>query len=425
MGATWQKKAVKCVETGETWPTLSACYKGIGAPKSSLIKAIAGRRKYKGKTYYYVGQSATEEAQTGWDESQDSATYTYKGTKRIITLDDALAVANVDLSIWQVERWVKNSWDVTSKDANGKPQTTTNHQVKIWFERKTTTIDIDELLHDFRTSTSTIRNIRFKPTQAGAVYIGLADFHAGAYVSGLQQTTDYNYNTLESRLTAIASYINEGAYSSVHIGALGDFIESFTGLNHANSWKGLQKGAHGAKAVMLATEIIGHFLSKINNLASVDMVAGNHDRVTSKSDEDVEGQAAELIYEFLKIKMPDMDITYNPLVVTREIDDIVYVQTHGHHGISKRPIADILFDYGKQDKYNVLVSGHYHSRRKKELYKVVEGTLSDKASYRSVTLPPLFTGNFYSESNGWTSTAGFTMFYRNRFGQLEQRDVML
>lgn len=35
-------------------------------------------------------------------------------------------------------------------------------------------------------------------------------------------------------------------YSEVNILFLGDMIESFTGLNHKNSWKGLQKGMIGA-----------------------------------------------------------------------------------------------------------------------------------------------------------------------------------
>ena len=87
----------------------------------------------------------------------------------------------------------------------------------------------------------------------------------------------------------------------VHVHLLGDLIESFTGLNHKNSWKGLDKGMFGVSAVKLFVKLFKkHFLDKIINLGSIKMVAGNHDRVTSDSSEDVDGGAAELVAWGLK-----------------------------------------------------------------------------------------------------------------------------
>jgi hypothetical protein len=56
--------------------------------------------------------------------------------QRIKTLDDLLASAHVDLSIWDVERYVVNKWDNASKDANDEAQLVELYQVKVWLKRK-------------------------------------------------------------------------------------------------------------------------------------------------------------------------------------------------------------------------------------------------------------------------------------------------
>ena len=64
----------------------------------------------------------------------------------IKTLDQALEVAKVDLSTWDVDRHIVNSWEVTGKDAHGNFQTYTNWQVKVWLKRKTAEVQSLELL---------------------------------------------------------------------------------------------------------------------------------------------------------------------------------------------------------------------------------------------------------------------------------------
>lgn len=65
---------------------------------------------------------------------------------RIKTVEDALEYGKVDVAIWEVERFVINSWEVSmkldhgvDKDGNKKPQTTvtkTLWQIKVWLTRK-------------------------------------------------------------------------------------------------------------------------------------------------------------------------------------------------------------------------------------------------------------------------------------------------
>ena len=109
--------------------------------------------------------------------------------------------------------------------------------------------------------------------------VNLADLHLGAYIDGLRNTPAYSIQILINRLEEVAEITNSHGFSEVHVNILGDLIESFSGLNHKNSWKGLSKGMSGAEVIKFTTKVLHeHFLSKIDNLEKVNIIGGNHDR---------------------------------------------------------------------------------------------------------------------------------------------------
>ena len=174
------------------------------------------------------------------------------------------------------------------------------------------------------------------------------------------------------------------------------------------------------------------FISKINNLVSIDLVSGNHDRVTADKAQDDKGEVAQMLAYMFKMQYPQLDITYNPMLISKVYDGISYIFTHGHLPFVKKEISKVLFDYGKQGYYNVLVKGHLHSRevkktyRRKQLdfedYSVVE---LDEQDYRAITAPPIFTGNFFSESLGFTSSSGAAVIESNGRGKINYFDYCL
>lgn len=52
------------------------------------------------------------------------------------TLDDALKKAEVDTSVWEVERWVCNSYEQAAKDDTGSIEVTPLWQIKVWLRRR-------------------------------------------------------------------------------------------------------------------------------------------------------------------------------------------------------------------------------------------------------------------------------------------------
>ena len=179
------------------------------------------------------------------------------------------------------------------------------------------------------------------------------------------------------------------------------------------------KGLYGHHVVILAYEILRDFLAAVNNLTDVYMVAGNHDRSTSDAKHDNEGDVAGLLFYMVKQSYLNkkVNIEFSSIILNRMIDGIFYVMTHNHHGVSKGDIGKVFFEYGDQNSYNILLGGHWHSRKSKKVFHTLNETYLDQANYRAVDIAPLFTGNFYSESNGWTSNAGFSLIENNGNGK--------
>jgi hypothetical protein len=205
----------------------------------------------------------------------------YKGKTSITSLEEAVDFFEIDTDVWTVANWTCNSWDAGDS---------TNYQVKVRLDRKTadeyTAEDFDNLLTQYKNTVTKVKRRKVKGAGTGVAV--LADFHIGAKVEDMMQTDDFSYEVVVDRLKQAADQINRMGYKKVEIALLGDFIETFTGLNHMNSWQQLEYGGYGANVTIIAYNIIRDFIAQINNLGNVTVVSGNHDRTTVKADVETE-----------------------------------------------------------------------------------------------------------------------------------------
>lgn len=246
--------------------------------------------------------------------------------------------------------------------------------------------------------------------------ITLTDLHFGAYISAMQNTPEFNISILCEMLSEAADEVNRFKYSKVHVHLLGDLIESFTGLNHKNSWKGLDKGMFGVKAIRLFVELfVQHFLTKVVNLDKIKIVAGNHDRVTSDNKEDQDGGAAELIAWGLE--SIGYNVEFSTSTIKHIVEGVCYILNHGHHGYTKKlSTKEMCWNFGEKGYFNFIMEGHLHSRIAKlnaSQVKNFELITDDSIDCRRQVCASLFTGNSYSEYGGWSTTAGFTITETN------------
>lgn len=233
----------------------------------------------------------------------------------------------------------------------------------------------------------------------GNVVVHVCDLHAGADIKETKNLPAYNYGVLEQKLGAISKDVNQRKPKTVKLVLNGDFIETFTGLNHINSWKNIDmKEGYGVKATIKVIDILKKFISDIHNVGEVILISGNHDRVTSNNKEDVEGEVTRLIAYILKgVFEKHFPVKWSPDVVSSEIDDCGFVFTHGHLGISKKTGETIVNMYGNKELYNLIVMGHLHTRK----------VLSDSYENRVIHAPSIFTGNDYSKGLGYSSRSGY------------------
>lgn len=295
---------------------------------------------------------------------------------------------------------------------------------KVFFEEKTFE-EIKEILTNELSQLIKVETKIVKGKETGVLVI--ADLHLGAYIDGLVNTKNYSIPILVEYLENIVSIVNDFNYIEVNVLFLGDMIESFTGLNHKNSWKGLQKGMIGAEVIKFSINILHEkLLSKINNLKLVKLVAGNHDRLTSDKDEDTDGGACDLIAFGLELR--GYNVEFHPTVISCDIDGINYVLLHGHKGISRKATKDICWDFGKKGIYNVILEGHLHSiiqklsvnmRGKHNIIK------DDSVDHIRMNARSLFTGNGFSEDLGYTSNAGFSIITNNGKGLPNINNILL
>lgn len=252
--------------------------------------------------------------------------------------------------------------------------------------------------------------------QGGEVVITLADLHNGARIENIQNTHDFNPAILEKYLDTMAHQINSQGYEHVNIALVGDLIESFTGLSHKNSWKGIEYGYYGSTVVIKTVEMLSRFISKVNNVKRLIGVNGNHDRGTSDNKEDTKGEIGTLIFYMLKqIYSDKIEVLHHEEVISIEIDGIQYIIAHGHLGEVKKGAAKIIIEYGNSRLFNLILTGHLHSR-------IIS---DDGRNFRHLWCPSLFTGNRYSKQLGFSSTAGYLRIVNNGDGKPNISDVSL
>lgn len=268
----------------------------------------------------------------------------------------------------------------------------------------------DELKAELLECLPTIEKYRIaripEPYKMDCIAATIADLHVGAFVEGLRATKDYNNEILRGYLKKTAERINRYGAKEVHINILGDLIESFTGLNHPNSWKSMQYGMYGVRVVKEAHKIILEFLCSINNLVQVNGVGGNHDRPTASNKEENNGEIAELIFWVLEKSMPNIKFTYNHTMNLQIIDSICYLLTHGDCIFSNdTKIGELLFQHGRQDMYNLVLRAHRHTRI----------TVKDAINSRVINVAAQITGNSHSDRLGFNGNAGFLVTFREDY----------
>lgn len=408
-----------------TFESIADAARSLGLDGANISRVTRGLRQTCGGFKWVVSKDHSNNE----DRYADNISYEYKNedlninakiSKSIKTLEDAIEYFDIDLDKWYIPYFKCNVWESKDKGSRAKLPL---HQVKLTLRRKPISFEdckeeIDAVLTKYKPKPIV------RSSGNGVLSVELADFHIGANVTDLYRTKDFNLGILRDYLVTVSEIVNGYGADSVYINMHGDFIESITGLNHDDSWKSMASGMYGAEVLMVAHRLLsGDLIGRIKNVSCINMVSGNHDRISSKKSVDNYGEAAKILHYMLSRDFPEIETNYDSLILVKEIDGINHIMTHGHHGISKKDLAKVISDYGVNSMFNLWTEGHYHSRHYTKVlktslakYDTVDYVLLDDMNYRKLRLPSLFTGNFFSESLGYAGNAGVVITYNNGNG---------
>jgi hypothetical protein len=258
----------------------------------------------------------------------------------------------------------------------------------------------------------------YKPTYHSSNIEGVlkwSDLHFGSYIRNVMHVQDFDKDILLDGLLDSIAVTNNYGFKKVHVHINGDLIESFSGLNHINSWMSMDKDMIGATAIKMCSKMLHTAFQKIDNLGKIKIVAGNHDRLSKDNKEDVKGGAAELICYCLELM--GYDVEFHPYVISHFVDGINHINLHGDKGISKKSTEKIILDYGIQGEYNLINEGHLHSLieklsiKQRESFEIVK---DDSILHRRFYLPSFFPGNYYSATLGYTTNPGYFIIWANK-----------
>ena len=214
----------------------------------------------------------------------------------VLTLKDALRVAEIDTEIWEVDRYLINSWEVTMgiKSTGDIPKTCTNWQVKVWLKRKikypleTATEAIIERMEKYSPKYDKI-NFSFKGKEDKCLLeIALYDLHFGKLAWEKEVGHDFDIENSEKiYLDATIDLLNQARPRTVEkilfpVGQDFFHINNPMGITPAGG-NILDVDSRFAKVIETGEMAVIKAIEYCRQIAPVDIlwIPGNHDPETS------------------------------------------------------------------------------------------------------------------------------------------------
>lgn len=154
--------------------------------------AVSGRREAP-----VAAPSRPEPTATGLtiNEAAGTADLTRTTPQPVRTLDELIAVCEIDTSVWEVETWTANTWETAAKQADGSMKPTTLYQVKAKLRRLVVTPHAVAagILDALREKVKPLRPVRHPATDSGYLYVAtFGEPHLGKRAWAPETGEDYD-----------------------------------------------------------------------------------------------------------------------------------------------------------------------------------------------------------------------------------------
>jgi 3',5'-cyclic AMP phosphodiesterase CpdA len=135
--------------------------------------------------------------------------------EQVRTLADLVRVCEIDTTVWEVERWVANKWEMGYKDKQSDPGTVPLYQIKAWLKRiNGTTLTLmalrDGLVSDIKAVTRKVQPVRTarKFVESGWLFeFSPFDLHMGKYAWDEETVTNYDVDIAADLFNASLDFL--------------------------------------------------------------------------------------------------------------------------------------------------------------------------------------------------------------------------
>tara|TARA_R100000664_G_C2747409_1_gene134930 strand:- start:227 stop:1510 length:1284 start_codon:yes stop_codon:yes gene_type:complete len=316
-----------------------------------------------------------------FQETKNDAVLTAENCTRVKSLEDLLSACEVDLDMWDVEKYDIGTYEVTGFDNDRKPITVTMYRTKAWLKKIQPQLNVkkikEELIEDLRNLSPKVSKIkRERPDDRKDLHlleISAFDLHLGKI--GIKGD-EYSLEIAEKRLLSAIDhllyraqgyYIDKILFIVGHdlLNSDGDWpIPSTTkGTPQFNSNYHIDMYRHARKLMIKAIDT----LSEIADV-HVMVIPGNHDRESVMH----LGDTLQLYYENNKnVKVDNNDclmkaLPYgNNLIISDHGDG---PKTNDLPGIIAQRFKNLWSD----TVYVEVHRGHYHTNKAMKLQAIEE-----------------------------------------------------
>ena len=212
---------------------------------------------------------------------------------RIHTLDELVEYCKVDLSIWTVERFIVNKWEVGAKTSEGKIEVSPLFQVKAFLVKnkdldsaKKEIESLKELAKQHNWPVS-IEDNQYRPAYGRLLEINIPDLHVGKLAWGVE-TGGPNYDvkiaesTFWRALETLLSRVSGYKFDQVLLVIGNDLLNSddIEGRTTAGTYVSTDARYH--KTFVVTRTMIIKAIERLKQIAPVFVlpVPGNHDQLS-------------------------------------------------------------------------------------------------------------------------------------------------
>lgn len=298
---------------------------------------------------------------------------------RIHTLDELLDYCKVDLSLWEVERFIVNKWEVAAKDANENLQVEPLYQVKAQLVKRKEIVDarkeIERLKEDFKKEAPVRKRISAIRDYAtgNMLEINIPDPHFGKMAWGAE-TGGRPYDTpiaAATFLRAVKGLLQMAVgfqYDKVVLVVGNDLLNSDDESGRTTKGTYVSTDGRYKKTFVTVRRTITETIELLRQIAPVEviMVPGNHDTLGVWH----LGDSLECAFANTEDVTIHNEPTYRKYV---RHGNCLLMFTHGDKG--KRDDYPLLMaterpqDFG-ETKFREIHTGHIHQTKLQEWHGV-------------------------------------------------------